>query len=88
MDNKINKIPPIFSHFQETINKIVKINEGIKCINKATKTRGKEYSEKTSRANILIKRINMIVKILGNQNKNLFIFYNYILEVYKSLYMS
>ena len=56
--------PPSFSFFQAIIVKMIKIKLGIRCISKAKNHLG---SPKTSSANTLIKRINKIDKIRGNQ---------------------
>jgi len=44
----------------------MRINAGIKCINKAIKTSGNEYSTKTSKERRLIKAIYKITIALGN----------------------
>ena len=69
--------PPSCSYFQAMAVKIIKMKLGIKCIIKARNHCG---STKTSRANRLIKTINKIARIRGDQYKTLFIFITVILH--------
>lgn len=71
--------PPIFSLFQATIVRAIKIKLGIKCIKSAN---GQLGSPKTSNANMLIKAIYKTAKILGSQRTNFFILKYLIFQFY------
>lgn len=79
----IKIIPPVLESFQAIINKKIKTKLGIKCINNANSVSMGVYpSEKTSKANILIKAINKIVSSLGIAGRYFFfIEFNYIISL-------
>jgi len=67
IDNAMKIIPPIVSFFQANIVIPIKMNVGIKCMNKATMTSGNLYSVNTSIANNEINSMYIIDRTLGAQ---------------------
>lgn len=67
MPNNKNRIPPNNSFFQASHSIPTKTKLGIKWINKAKRTLGKEYSPKTSMAKRLMKRMKIVARVLGSQ---------------------
>jgi hypothetical protein len=74
---KIKITPPITSYFQAITRTMIKIKAGMLCIRNPRSCLPKGSSPpKTSRENIIIKRIARIARIRGNQYKILSIIFD------------